>query len=175
MVIKYILLVLVQMWKASSIELPQQTTPWFLRNITCEGNIYTLYCIVFILVIYIFFICSLYFVCYIVYLYIILYSFYPFHLYSIFVQLIVFGKTLNFQNILCTIWERRLKWFLVACSISICKIPNRERLRNIWIYIWKKCLHIWNIWPPAYRTGTEKRPLDEPAVCKSTFTLSLQD
>ena len=53
MVIKYILLVLVQMWKASSIELPQQTTPWFLRNITCEGNIYTLYRIVFILVIYI--------------------------------------------------------------------------------------------------------------------------
>ena len=49
MVIKYILLVLVQMWKASSIELPQQTTPWFLRNITCEGNIYILYCVVFIL------------------------------------------------------------------------------------------------------------------------------
>ena len=79
-------------------------------------------------------------------LYFILCNFHPFHLHSTFVQLIVFGKTLNFQNILCTIWERMLKWFLLACSISICKIPNRETLRNICLHIWNICLHIWNIW-----------------------------
>ena len=56
----------------------------------------------------------------------ILYNFYPFHLYSTFAQLIVFGKTLKYQSILCTIWEGGWNGFCLLVQFQFV----RSRIRK---------------------------------------------